>query len=277
MVVFAPGGNGTGGIRVEKTPLHVIQAKRLKNFYLMLTAFFVAVQVVWVGVPIVMAVLWSLVDPKNPWSYPNIIPPGFSFEPWKYVFSYTNIGRALRTSYSVAPLAVLLSFTLSLPTSYILGRKNIPGKKIFMLVVLLPIIMPGMVIALFLSRVFTSFGLSQTFFGLVLAHTLMSMPYMIRVMTRCGGKPGGKYLSKDKGHISSHDTARPSRGNDIHLYNKHRGIQPHIYHRYPYFRNHTDNSLLFHGVQFHKDQRFCRCAHHDDTEHCNAFHCRAVS
>jgi len=52
-----------------------------------------------------------------------------------------------------------------------------------MLVVLLPIIMPGMVVALFLSRVFTALGLSQTFFGLVLAHTLMSLPYMIRVMT----------------------------------------------------------------------------------------------
>jgi len=165
------------------TPLHLIQAKRLKNFYLILTAFFVAVQIIWVGIPIAMAVMWSIVDPKNPWSYPNIIPPGFSVEPWKYVFNYTNIGRALRTSYSVAPLAVLLSFILSLPTSYILGRKNIPGKKIFMLVVLLPIVMPGMVVALFLSRVFTSFGLSQTFFGLVLAHTLMSMPYMIRVMT----------------------------------------------------------------------------------------------
>ena len=52
-----------------------------------------------------------------------------------------------------------------------------------MLVVLLPIIMPGMVVALFLSRVFAALGFSQTFFGLVLAHTLMSIPYMIRVMT----------------------------------------------------------------------------------------------
>jgi putative spermidine/putrescine transport system permease protein len=130
-----------------------------------------------------MAVMWSLVDPKNPWSYPNVFPPSFSLAQWKYVFDYTNIGRALRTSYSLAPLAVLLSLVLSLPTSYVLGRKKIPGKKLFMLVVLLPIIMPGMVVALFLSRVFTAFGLSQTFFGLVLAHTLMSIPYMIRVMT----------------------------------------------------------------------------------------------
>jgi putative spermidine/putrescine transport system permease protein len=130
-----------------------------------------------------MAIMWSLVNPNDSWSYPNIFPPSFSLEQWRYVFNYTNIGRALRTSYTVAPLAVILSFLLSLPTSYILGRKNVPGKKIFMLVVLLPMIMPGMVVALFLSRVFSLLGLSQRFSGLVVAHTLMSMPYMIRVMT----------------------------------------------------------------------------------------------
>ena len=139
--------------------------------------------ILWVGIPILMTVMWSLVDPKNPWSYPNLFPPSFSLAQWKYVFDYTNIGRALRTSYSLAPLSVLLSLVLSLPTSYVLGRKKIPGKKFFMLVVLLPIIMPGMVVALFLSRVFAALGFSQTFFGLVLAHTLMSIPYMIRVMT----------------------------------------------------------------------------------------------
>ncbi len=162
---------------------HLIQAHRLRHFYLLLTVFFMIVLILWVGIPILMAVMWSLVDPKNPWSFPDLFPPSFSLAQWKYVFDYTNIGRALRTSYSLAPLSVLLSLILSLPTSYILGRKKIPGKKFFMLAVLLPIIMPGMVVALFLSRIFNTFGLSQTFFGLVLAHTLMSIPYMIRVMT----------------------------------------------------------------------------------------------
>ena len=165
------------------TPLHLIKKRRKKRFYLMITLFFVIVQLLWVGIPILMAIMWSLVNPKDAWSYPNLFPPSFSLDQWRYVFNYTNIARALKTSYSIAPLAVILSFLLSLPTSYVLGRKNIPGKKIFMLVVLLPMIMPGMVVALFLSRVFNMMGLSQTFFGLVLAHTLMSMLYMIRVMT----------------------------------------------------------------------------------------------
>lgn len=171
------------GVTAAGVPLHIQQARRRKGFYTALTAFFVITQILWVGIPVLMAVLWSLVDPDHPWSYPNLFPPRLGPDQWEYVFRYTNIARALRTSYSVAPLAVAVSFLLSLPTAYVLGRKPVPGKKLFMLIVLLPIIMPGMVVALFLSRVFTAFGLSQTFFGLVLAHALMGLPYMIRVLT----------------------------------------------------------------------------------------------
>lgn len=167
----------------QKNLWYVRQARRKRRFTTLLTAFFILVQVLWVGVPIFMTVLWSLVDPNHPWSFPNILPEKLSWGQWIYVFKYTNILRALKTSYTLAPCAVLLSFLFSLPTAYVLGRKQIPGKKFFQTVVLLPIIMPGMVVALFLSRVFNTFGLAQNFFGLVLAHTLMGLPYMIRVLT----------------------------------------------------------------------------------------------
>ncbi len=170
-------------VRKPLPPAHVLEARRRRMFYGSLTLFFVAVQIIWVGLPIFMTILWSLVDPDYPWSFPQLFPEKLSWAQWLYVFKYTNIGRALRTSYSLAPIAVLLSFFLSLPTAYVLGRKPVPGKKFFMLVILLPIIMPGMVVALFLSRVFSAFGLTQSFLGLVLAHTLMGLPYMIRILT----------------------------------------------------------------------------------------------
>ena len=144
---------------------------------------FVVVQIVWVGAPLLMAVLWSLVNPDYPWSYPQLFPKALSFHFWGYVFQYTSIGKAIVTSYTIAPLAVLLSFILALPTSYVLGRRKVPGKNAIELLILLPIIAPGIVIALFLSRIFAAIGLAQTFPGLVLGHTLLGLPYMIRVLT----------------------------------------------------------------------------------------------
>ncbi len=118
-------------VKNSSIPLYVLQKRRQKRFYLGLTAFFAIILLLWVGIPILMAIMWSLVNPKEAWSYPDLFPPSYSLEQWVYVFKYTNIGRALKTSYSVAPLAVILSFLLSLPTSYVLGRKNITRKKIF--------------------------------------------------------------------------------------------------------------------------------------------------
>ena len=149
----------------------------------LLIGFFIVVQIVWIGAPILMAVLWSLVNPEYPWSYPQVFPRKLSFHFWVDVFAHTGIVRAIVTSYTIAPLVVLLSFLLALPTSYVLGRRPVPGKRAIMIVVLLPIIAPGIVIALFLSRVFSAFGLAQTFPGLVLGHTLLALPYMVRVLT----------------------------------------------------------------------------------------------
>lgn len=139
--------------------------------------------VVWTAVPLFMAVLWSLVDPDHPWSPPAVLPPQLSLAQWQYVFTYSDIGRAVETSFLLAPIVTVVAFLLSLPTAYAIGRFAFRGREALRLLILLPIIMPGMVIAMFLSRAFYMFGLAQTFAGLVIGHTLLSMPYMLRILS----------------------------------------------------------------------------------------------
>jgi putative spermidine/putrescine transport system permease protein len=159
----------------------MVQKRRraFRTFFAVLLIFFL---IIWIGIPVLMAVLWSLVNPDYPWSYPQVFPSHLSFAQWRYVFEFTEIVRAIITSYSIAPVATLLAFFLSLPTAYVLGRRQFPGKESVKILILLPIIMPGMVVALFLSRVFDFIGLSQTYFGLVLGHTLMGIPFMLRIL-----------------------------------------------------------------------------------------------
>ena len=157
--------------------------RSLRGIYGLLIGFFVLAQLVWIGAPLLMAVLWSLVNPDYPWTYPQVFPRALSLHFWQDVFTHNGIVRAIVTSYTIAPLVVLLSVALALPTSYVLGRRPVRAKKLIMTLVLLPIIAPGIVVALFLSRVFAAFGLAQTFPGLVLGHTLLGLPYMVRVLT----------------------------------------------------------------------------------------------
>lgn len=139
--------------------------------------------IVIIGLPLLMAVLWSLVNPDFPWSYPDIFPARLSLFHWDYVFRFTDITKAIITSYTIAPLATILAFILSLPPSYAIANYDFPGKEMIRIVILLPIILPGMVVALFLSRVFLFLGLSQSMIGLVLGHTLLGLPYMLRLLS----------------------------------------------------------------------------------------------
>jgi putative spermidine/putrescine transport system permease protein len=136
-----------------------------------------------VGVPILMAVAWSLVDPAYPWSYPDMFPPSLSLYQWDYVFRVTGIVPAIVTSYLLATAATILAFVIALPMAYAMGRWTFRGKELIRILMLLPLVIPGMVVALFLSRVFAFFGLAQTFQGLVLAHTLLGLPFMARLLS----------------------------------------------------------------------------------------------
>lgn len=158
----------------------VVQPRpRMAEFLALLAA---ALLIVWTGLPLLMAVLWSLVDPDNPWSFPHVLPPSLSLYSWRYVLSSTDIGAAALTSFLLAAAVTVMSFLLGFPTAYALARRTFPGRETVRILVLLPVLMPGMVIAIFLSRVIGAFGLSQTFAGLVLGHTLLAMPFMIRIL-----------------------------------------------------------------------------------------------
>ncbi len=167
--------------RTQSRPLGARLALAIREHAVPVALIIVALVVV--GVPILMAVAWSLVDPNNGWSYPDMLPPSVSLYQWDYVFRSTDIVLAIVTSYALASVATLLAFIVALPMAYAMGRWAFRGKEAVRILMLLPLVMPGMVVALFLSRVFNFFGLVQTFHGLVIAHTLLGLPYMARLLS----------------------------------------------------------------------------------------------
>jgi putative spermidine/putrescine transport system permease protein len=167
--------------RQKNLSIIILAGKFIRKYGIPVTLLIVSI--ILVGVPLLMAVLWSLVNPDYPWSYPSVFPTHLSLFQWDNVFKFSDIVKAIITSYSLAPVVTLLSFILALPTAYVIGTYNFPGKEFTRIIILLPIILPGMVVALFLSRVFGYIGLSQTYFGLVLGHTLMTIPFMLRLLS----------------------------------------------------------------------------------------------
>ena len=91
--------------------------------------------------------------------------------------------QSIFNSFAIALLTTGLTTVLALPLAHWMTRFDFRGKGSIRLLMLAPIVLPGMVIALFLSRVFFFLGLAGTFSGLVLGHTLLGLPYMARLLS----------------------------------------------------------------------------------------------
>ncbi|MEP1208393.1 MAG: ABC transporter permease subunit [Rhizobiaceae bacterium] len=134
--------------------------------------------------PFTMAVLWSLVDPSQPWTADRLFPPAMSFYRWQNMWENSSLQSALLTSYTLAPSAAILTLLLSLPTSYALGRINFPGREIFKMIALLPLVVPVFVTSIFFSSVLFQLGLTGSrFAAILLAHCVLFLPFAIRIMS----------------------------------------------------------------------------------------------
>lgn len=143
---------------------------------------FTVIFVVWIVIPLGYSVLWSLVDPSVGWSYPDVLPSSLSLDNWSYIIENANIGGAMLNSFLIAVCSTVLSFLLAMPTSYALGRRPLRGKEALKTAVLLPMILPGMAMAIYVGRVIYFMGLSGTYLGVILSHTLIGIPYMLRIL-----------------------------------------------------------------------------------------------
>lgn len=149
-----------------------------------LIALLLTLTAVWLIVPFAMAVLWSLVDPAEPWTADKLLPPVMSFYRWRDMWENSSLKIALLNSYLLAPSASLCALTLAMPTAFALGRIRFPGCEAAKLLALLPLIVPPFVTSIFFTSLLYQLGLNSWRFGAILfAHSIVFMPYAIRIMT----------------------------------------------------------------------------------------------
>ena len=132
--------------------------------------------------PIVTAVLWSLVDPDVGWFPPDVVPASLSLENWDHMLAIPELLESLGRSLVIAVLVTLLCTVLGLPTGFSLGRGRARYMRVIEVLVLTPLMMPGIVLAVGLGAVFIRIGLSQTVLGVVLVQTAVILPVTIRIV-----------------------------------------------------------------------------------------------
>tara|TARA_R110001599_G_scaffold16037_4_gene65955 strand:- start:2398 stop:3249 length:852 start_codon:yes stop_codon:yes gene_type:complete len=140
-----------------------------------------ALLISWLILPLIPLALWSV---SRSWFFPDILPSSYSLRAWNYVFSTTSeVLPALGQTALIALGATCISVVIGIPAGRALGLYQFRGKAIIEILILAPMIVPGIAVALGLHVVFLKLGLAGSAIGVMIVHLIPTLPYMALVMS----------------------------------------------------------------------------------------------
>ncbi|MBL4811789.1 MAG: ABC transporter permease subunit [Rhodobacteraceae bacterium] len=130
--------------------------------------------------PLVPLALWSF---SFGWFFPDLLPSRWTLNAWRYALSDTGgTIQSLWLTTKIAGITALLAVLLGLPLARLLGLGTFRAKALVQVLVMAPIIVPGMAVVLGLHGLFLPLGLTNTTFGVILAHLIPTLPYAVLIM-----------------------------------------------------------------------------------------------
>lgn len=116
-------------------------------------------------------------------AYMQFPPPGFSWQ-WyeRYLDDPQWIDATVRSLYVGAATAVL-AVALGVPLAFSLVRGRFPGRWLVDRVALAPLIVPTIILSIAIYGLFARLKLIGEWYGLVVAHTVLALPFVVLVMS----------------------------------------------------------------------------------------------
>jgi ABC-type spermidine/putrescine transport system permease subunit II len=109
-------------------------------------------------------------------------PHGFSLQWYRQITDSPLWMQAITRSMLVGIGTGILSMLIGTPAAFLLVRGGMKGKAAMLAFVLAPIVVPRMIIAVGVFYFFAKIGLIGSSYGLVLAHTVVAVPYVVITM-----------------------------------------------------------------------------------------------
>lgn len=94
-----------------------------------------------------------------------------------------QLGDVLLVTIEVAFLVVFLSVLLGVPAAYALARRDFRGKRLLLLLFVVPLLVPPITYGIPLATVLYQVGLAGTITGVILANLVPTVPFVVLVMT----------------------------------------------------------------------------------------------
>lgn len=149
---------------------------------ILLWALLAAVLILY-GFPFVYLLLTSFKTPLDAISVPPTVwPEKWTLENYVSALSREGVAPALINSVVTAVISTALSLVLAVPAAYAITRFRTPSGRVFIVAALVTRMVPTIAVGAPLVETMRNLGLTDTSFGLALAHTTISLPLSIWLM-----------------------------------------------------------------------------------------------
>ena len=126
--------------------------------------------------PIAIVIVFAL----NPTPYIAFPPVGVTARWFVKFFTSPEFMNALWLSFYVAVVVVILSTVIGGMCALAIARGNLPGARLLTTVFLSPLMLPAILTGLALFQLFMLAGAGRPVWGLIVGHTLVAVPYVLR-------------------------------------------------------------------------------------------------
>lgn len=128
--------------------------------------------------PLVITVAVSLGDS----AVFTLPPPGWSLRWYERLQTTRGLAASVVTSLQIAGLSTLISLMLGTLCAIALVRGTFPGRDAIATFLVSPLMLPGLVVGIAMLQGFRAFGLRDAWTSLLIAHVVITMPYVVRTV-----------------------------------------------------------------------------------------------
>ena len=109
-------------------------------------------------------------------------PDGWTARWYSSAWAEFQLGEILTTTFVVVFAVAALAGLLGVPAAYALARREFPGKRWVLLLVLMPLMVPPITYGIPMATVLYQMGPGGTIWGVILANLVPTVPFVILVM-----------------------------------------------------------------------------------------------
>lgn len=152
--------------------------------------FFVIIHIACILLPLSVIVVWAF---TSSWPWPDLLPQSFSNRGIVEIFSsQQGLGFVLLQSVGIALAVAALATLVGALAARAFAHYQFFGKELFRFATVLPFLIPVTVFAMGVQVVFIRAGLANTVPGVIIAHSIVALPYAVMIMSDAMAAAGSR-------------------------------------------------------------------------------------